>query len=951
MKLLSLFAALLFLAPAAQAATPEAAYIHDIEGLLKVVESRDASRPQLTLKLADALFNEAVTLSGLPSMSEAEAQHLKSDRRRAVQLYQDALSGLKGLFPVLTGNARGKVQFQLARLYTDLGEHSSAEVIWRELAANETMPDIQREALLRLAEILENRASNADLKQAEVYYKKALALCTSFDVCSYSHYRLAWIFERQNQWKSAVNEMDLALWDSKGQVREEALRDMMAFLGSTPDDGKDATSKVEVLSAKLKNPRLLGDLSDAYFAHGNRKAGVYVLDAVNRKEPTLKGYVRLMEEDYGFRDWDKFHTELDGAVEAAAKTGIAAGDVETEKVLRRLTVQLDGERVSQPKTAEAFQKTVMLYLSLFPGRPERTQMIDGWLASETDDAAKIKQLQVWIGEEHQAGRTKEEIRLRKMRASSAQKAKDFPVVAEEMAALGATATTSTEKRESAYQLAYAQYQNKNYDVALPQFVQLADPPVGTATPDHWALTSEHLALDILAQKKDYAGVVAQAEVWTKDPRFASWQPALKDHQDEFNDVKKIQTSAQFEWATSLGSTKPALDVFMQDCMQNVLLPQSCANAQILAVKLGEQASLLELLKKLGKNDELANELEASAQFAEAAKLIEKKLADKGTTNRDYLKAALLYELGGSQINRDRILHQLEARIVGTKSLGAEEDLILQTFRDADLVNLGFLKLPWKQENRDYLMDSLVLNGKANADIQAQLVKSCRDTGSAWEKLALSELRKMDDKQKQIHFAGNGSKRKFEVRVASLKALGEKGNCYLQSSTPQARAVFATLLANAEAGLADEIKASPIPDGVDEDGKISLQKALVEMAQPFSDKGQEFEKLAQVQLDKIEDVAVRQALKEKISAKDESFYTALDAKPTVATAGKADPSANLSMTAKNTDVLNRAVEELHHNPNRRSAMVDLKSYYESAGSPRLAAYFQGRLLQLGEEGKQ
>src|ERR1700686_3996572 len=38
------------------------AYIHDVEGLLNSVESRDPSRPQLTLKLADALFNEALAL-------------------------------------------------------------------------------------------------------------------------------------------------------------------------------------------------------------------------------------------------------------------------------------------------------------------------------------------------------------------------------------------------------------------------------------------------------------------------------------------------------------------------------------------------------------------------------------------------------------------------------------------------------------------------------------------------------------------------------------------------------------------------------------------------------------------------------------------------------------------------------------------------------------------------
>src|SRR5581483_10142710 len=102
-----------------------------------------------------------------------------------------------------------------------------------------------------------------------------------------------------------------------------------------------------------------------------------------------------------------------------------------------------------------------------------------------------------------------------------------------------------------------------------------------------------------------------------------------------------------------------------------------------------------------------------------------------------------------------------------------EDLLFQTFKDADLLNAGLLKLPWKKENREYLTDYLASHGKGNATIQAKLVKSCHDTGPAWEKAATDELRKMDQKQRSMHFAGNGSKKKFEARVAALKALMDK----------------------------------------------------------------------------------------------------------------------------------------------------------------------------------
>src|SRR6185312_16109599 len=112
-----------------------------------------------------------------------------------------------------------------------------------------------------------------------------------------------------------------------------------------------------------------------------------------------------------------------------------------------------------------------------------------------------------------------------------------------------------------------------------------------------------------------------------------------------------------------------------NCFAGQFLPQSCANAQVLAVKLGDQKTLMDVLKQLGKKDELAAELEASGEFTEAAQMLEKKLKDKDTTTRDYLKVSLLYELGNGKTNRDRILHMMIAKLAAQKSLGAEEDLI------------------------------------------------------------------------------------------------------------------------------------------------------------------------------------------------------------------------------------------------------------------------------------
>ena len=893
------------------------AYIRDLEGLISAVESKDSTRPQLTLKLADALFNDALLLAGQPSLSAAEKQKMTAERRRAIGLYSDALEGLKGMFPKPSGVARGKIQFQLARLYADLNDTTRAEKIWTELAAQDSMPELQRESSLRLAEVLENRGSPADLKRSEGYYQKALTLCGSQDVCSYAHYRLGWILRRQNRLPEAIAEMNQALWDSKGQVREESLRDLLAFQGEQVDDGKESTAQMESLSTKLKRPTLLSELADAYFSRGNRKAGIYVLDVVNRKHPTIKSFVRLMEEDYGFRDWQKFDTELDGAIDLVSTGEGRSADAETEKILRRLTVQLDGERASKKESAEAFKKSVLFYLSLYPERSERKQMIDGWCAAETDDAAKVAQLKVWIAEERAAKRTEEELRLRKIRAAVAQKSKNIPVVIEEMSELLALTQKSAERREIAYQIAYAQYESKDYVNALTGFQKLAVVSPGGAV-DKWAIRSEHLALDILAQKKDYAGVQKQAQLWTKDERFPQWLKTYKEHHEELADLNRVEGSARFEWATAQGQTPEALAIFAQACRENELLPQSCANAQVLAVKLGDQKALIEVLQKLGKRDELAAELEASAEFAEAAAILEKSLDLQGkkAVPRDYLKVALLYELGASQVNRDRVLHLLTGRLAGQKTLPVEEDLILQTLKDADLLQLPLLKLRWKPVNRDYIVDVLVQKGVAGADLQNQLLKTCHDTGPAWRKATMQELARLDEKQAAIHFAGKNSKRLFTSRTAALKILGERANCYLQSTSPEQRVAIASLLAKSEDGIANEIKDSPIPEGVDSDGQASLQRALAELAQPFVDKASELNKLADEQRSKVQ----------------------ADSSPSVPKTS--EPSANLRT---------QAVADLHRNPNQRASLTQLKDYYESSGNTRLAAYFHGRLLQLGDSG--
>jgi tetratricopeptide (TPR) repeat protein len=934
------------------------AYIHDIESLLNSLESKDPTRLPLTMKLADALFNEALDLSGHSPTTPAEEKAISRDRARAIALYKDSLSGLGGSFKAPTGATVSKIQFQLARMYADTGATVQAEQLYSILSKQEALPDVQRESLLRIAEILENHTNKADLEQAKADYQKALTLCTGQDVCSYCHYRLGWVYQRLSKMNEAIAEVEQSLWDSKGHVREESLRDLVSFFGSRGDDGKDSLSQVEKLSAKLNRPELITDLSESYFAQGNRSAGTYVLNFSNGKNPNLKSTIRLMEEYYGFRDWQKFDAALDAAEDMAKKTTTIdkaanakpAGsmDPENEKILRRLTVQLDGERMTEAQRSEEFRGTVMLYLQLYPNNAERTHMIDGWIASEKDDVKKSAQLKIWIAQDTEFKLTSEVARLRRLRAAVAQKNKDYAVVTEEMSALQPMTGSAAEKREVQYQIAYSQYQNKNYEQALPAFVALATMPVnGTAAPDKWAVQSQNLALDILGQKKDYRGMLSQVQKWTKNPHFKTWV-STGGFSKELSDLISIETNAEFELASAqaqnpAGDKAEALNIFLKDCEQKVLTPKSCTNAQVLAEKTGNEAALLRVLTAQNKKDELASEFEASGEFAKAAEMLEKQQKEKVLPVRTSLKIALLYELGGSNPNRDRVLRAMTANLMGKKSLGEEEDLILQTLRDANLLDKKDLALHWKAENHVYLVEYLAEHGKGDAQIQAEMVQSCKAMGPAWENTAMLELTRLDEKQKKMHFVGRASKRKFEARVAALNEVVKKGDCYMQTASPQFRAVVATMISRSEFSLADEIKASPLPEGIDEAGKASLQGAMQELASPFVTQGKKFKDLSGEQLAKVADASERQQLAQRLeSSKDGELYV----KTPLATAkAPAKTEVHDSQT-----ILAEATQELHKNPNSRVSLEKLKNHYASTDNSRLAAYFQGRLQQLSEEVK-
>lgn len=911
-------------------ALADAQMIAEMEELYNSLSANDRGRPELALRMADLSFEEARRLRMEAIDDKGKLAQANRFTKKAVGLYRGALQGFKGYFPKATGTKKIKINFQLARLYQDSGKKAQAFGLWEQLAEQKKIQKIQREASLRLAERYENSGSQSQLNLAEKYYNRAFSLCAGGDTCSYINYRKAWIFYRKGQLGNAISTIEKGLVDGKGQLREEAVRDYVVFLSRKSSDGRQELIKIQNFAEKHKRPDLVESLADAYFSSGNRLAGTLVLEEVALKNPSAFNSIRLMEEYYGFRNWQGFQAQsskLKKQITPELITGLQDKtrdeSFEAEKILRRLTVQLDGERKTNPGVVDDFKNTVMIYLSLFPTSKERMKMMDGWLVAEKNPKAKISQLKSWISE------TKN-LRFRKMRAALAQKEKNFEVVAEEMAALAQVEKKASKKREYIYHQAHAYYEKQNYEKSIPLFRQLSQiKESDSRIPDQWAVQSLHLILDVLNLRKNFQEVAQTARTWTNHPRFKSWVKQPKAA--ELRELPDIIMQADFENAVAKGENPEALVVFEKMCVEKKLLPKSCNNAKILAVKLKSQESLITILEEQKDTKNLTVEYEASGYFARAADLLAKKL-NKKSPMKDYLRLALFYELGGDLKKRDSYIKKMIKSPVVRKSWAENEKVIYGTLKDANLVNKSVLKQPYSAEMKLLIAEELQRDGKGSPAIRKMIEKSCKRSGDLWGVYALEKLKSLDAKQAKISFYGRRSKRKFKRRIAGLQKLVKQGNCYLEGGTAQERVIFATLLARAHNKFGQEILDSPIPEGIPEEAIIQVKQSLNQMAMPFVEKGQQFEALGKEQLAKVTD----EAEQKKTAALIEG--------------------AELSLTvekAKNTfkplDVkgIASALTKLKKNPNDVAVLESISQSYKAGGRSRLAAYFDGRIRSLKE----
>lgn len=905
--------------------------IADVSKLYHGLPVNDGNLPLLNLRLADLNFEYSLALEtenalGKPEMEE-KAQRAHS---KAIELYQLALSGHGGKFPAPQGNKALKIHFQLGRLYQRNLDMPKAVHHYQVIVKNpDTDSALKREAILNLAEYFEETQGPA---QGEKYYDQALEVCDSTETCSYIHYRRAWTYFRQQKLAQAIVEIEQGLYDGQGKMKEQALKDYLVFLAETEGDGAEAFNKIEQISLKWKRPELLAELMEAFFAAGNRRAGTYALIILNNRNPSTFYRVRLLEELYGFERWSEMQEELTALKEQAQLPTDEKEIKAVHTILQRFILQLDGERKTRPEASVSLAKSIDLFLQFFPNDESRDKMIEGYLAATSSESEREQKLQIFIAQEMAAKRVPLEIKWRLKRLALAQTQKAHEVVMSESHALAKLHQDKpAEERKFSYLEARALYELKRYEEAFPLFQKLAVP---SKSPDEWAIKSQNLVLDILNLQKKYDQVASVAQTWTENAQLKS-QSELKD---ELSEMKKIENEASFAHAVSLGESAQALALFKTFCEQKIYAEKSCANAQVLAVKLGAQTELISILEKSGKYEELASELELMGQFDRAGKIMqEQTLKSKNFDLPSQLKMVLMFELGQKKDEQRQALGQMVQALSKQKSLPVDhQEALYQTFKDADYLSADLLKVPWNEAYRGRLVHDLDVLGRAPKNVAQIYDQAAASLGPKWALYQVEKAQKLDQKQRSLTFYGQRSEERFKRRVRELKQYVDSTKVVVERADTPTRLVLLTLLGQSYEDLAREIESTPVPEGMTEEQTAQIKNALATMAAPFTDEAKVFAALKNEVLAAADASTPQVAGLNAQNARDyfqkelELYREKLAAKPL--------PKAEL---------LRPHLLVLAKEPQNTQALKEIQQVFAQSGHERPAAYFKGRLQQTSQ----
>jgi len=901
--------------------------------------------PELTRRLADVYFDLSIQEGGSVDY-----------RKNALKYYNLHINGSE-FVPKTQGETRINILFQTARLNEKIGQRIRAAKLYHEVFDGSDFDlNLKRQTALHLAEYYEEEAIYS---KASKFYDQGIELCQSVSVCNYAHYRKAWLLYKDVKLDEAIAQLKLSLWHQDGTIREKVLNDYFLFSSQRVTDGNDEITFVKELTQKTKNQKLIRTLVESFYSAGNRIAGSNVLEYMNSLKPELYYELRLLEEYYGFRNWEKVKKYLHDI--SLRSTADIPSDQEEAKIaqttIRRFIVQIDAESERDESLNPTLLKSIDAYLSLYPNDELREKMQQGWLKAQSDKDLKLSRLALWITQDIKLNKKSEWIhKMRTTRLSMAQDLKKTQtkkstkeetktfnnkysdIILAESKALSMIAINESEKRKFEYIHARELYANKSYALALPIFEKLASLNTVenkndsmTVNADEWGVLSQNLALDIFNKNKEYSKIMSATKLWigalssTTDKRIKS----------ELSSFDKIEKQARFEYAISLGDTKEALDIFYEFCFKGIFEKKACSNSLVISRKLDDQARYVSLLEKDNKTDALIVEYELMGEYSKTAELLEKRLNRKSTF-QDYFRVSLLYELDMDLQRRDQVLNKLISSIKRQKKIDAKfEPLLYTTLSEASMLNHKSLSLPWSLATKLRLVKRLELE-KPSLKTQKFIISQKESVGPLWSKMVLQKITKLDKLQAKVKFYGQHSKWLFKKRTRALEKLNAEANNYLQGSDIETRSYILDILISAYGKIKNDILNTPLPEGLSPEILEQVNAKLAQMAAPFIKVKDDYQRLLDSELAQMTDLELKQLISQNISKLDKDYVSFIQL-----------PSAKTYPITANLDdsKISELKSYLKTDPTNIATLNSLKTYYSENESERLASYYSGRLNNL------
>jgi hypothetical protein len=906
--------------------------IKEMEALRDSLKIDDSARMNLTLRLADLYFDVSIQ-EGKGEDSVA----LKKDRLKALELYRHSLDGTDGVKKV-TGINRVKIQFQMGRLLSRLNEGKMAESYYLDILANPDSPKkMIEQSALALAEWNEEETK---YPQAKIYYDRAVANCSDLNSCNYANYRLGWLYYKDTKLDEAIATMAKSIWSEKGVIRENSLTDLLLFVSNKETDGYKELEMIKKISAEAKRPELVRSLVEAFYVAGNRSAGSNTLAELNKVDPNVYYEVRLLEEFYGFRKWNKVEEYLT-ILEKRKASDIPLKPEESKEVLaimRRFIVQVDAEMQVVKDLDTFLKRSINIYLTFYPKDELRQKMQSGWLAVVQDKNQKLAKLDAWIKEDTAAGVPLSDIRkLRQTRLALAQEQKNSKLVVEDSLAIAEILKGSKEADEFLYVAARELYEQKNYDQALPYFQTIVTNTKTNQEIGKWSILSQNLILDIYNNKKNYDGIVAQVAHWkelTKD--LAANDEIVKENKS----MEQILVQAQFEKAFLLKESPLALESFYAFCLNDQYVEKSCPNAKVLSIKFKNQEKLVKVLEKTHDDTALLAEYELMGRFSDAAHLHEKVELSGKPNAEAFLKTAFLFELDQDFKERDRVLNLMVDSFKHEKALPAElEKPMYAALEEADLLTEKALLMPWSINQKLKLATRLEMEKPSTAAQEA--LASLKDgSGPVWSKAILGKLESEFNKTNKIKFYGTRSEVLFKQRTTAIDKFAALAKPMLDSADLETRVYILHMLKLTYKNIANEILNTPIPNGLDEKTMAAVAAKISTLADPFDRVNEDYDKLLTEQLTAITDLPQREAVSKNIANNPQSYANFIKI-----------PEDMAKVVAKKEVVTidrNAALDlrkKLLTDPEDKKTLLSLKEFYTKNASSRLAAYYAERADNL------